>query len=240
MDRFDEVVSLGYNCEISFRIEDYFGTLNAMLFSWSLVLDRNNFPDVLRNSSHVFSEGETLCEDHMIKCKWSGIKFHPRYSVLPKVGEFKEEQYREAVQELHSRVEHLSEKFRELCRSDKRTLFVIKLEDKGNEDNIRFLKAVTDALDAIYVSRNYVLAVVTLKETLTPELTAMQGDKIRVFSLKKFAPQKHTNIMGDVRGWYRLFYTITGTGSANYYRNIRARRWTWFKETVCRKFHLKK
>lgn len=239
MDKFDEVVSLGYNCEVSFRIEDYFGNLNAMLFSWSYVLDRDKFPDILRKSSQIFSEGEILCEDHMVKCRWSELKFHPRYSVLPKVGAFTEEQYKEAVQELHSRVNHLSNKFCELCKSEKRTLFVIKLEDKGNEANIRFLKAVKDALDGVYVSRNYVLAVVTLKATVTSELSALQDNKLRVFTVKRFAPQKHTNIMGDVKGWYRMFYAMTGVASKNYFRCVRKRRCVWLKDTVYRRLHIK-
>ena len=29
---FDRVVSLGYNCEVSFRIEDYYGSIDAMPF----------------------------------------------------------------------------------------------------------------------------------------------------------------------------------------------------------------
>ncbi len=239
MDKFDEIVSLGYNCEISFRIEDYFGKLNAMLFSWSYVLSREKFPDILRNTSLIFSEGETLCEDHMIQCNRTGLKFHPRYSVLPKVGEVSEEQYREAVEELYSRVRHLSEKFCDLCKSEKRTLFVIKLEDKGTEENVRFIRMVKNALDEIYISQNYVLTVVTLKTTMTPELSALQDEKIRIFSVKKFAPQKHTNIMGDVRGWYRLFYAVTGIDASDYFRSIRARRWRWFKETVCRKLHIR-
>lgn len=239
MDKFDEVVSLGYNCEVSFRIEDYFGKLNAMLFSWSYVLDRDKFPDILRNTSQIFSEGEILCEDHMVKCRWSELKFHPRYTVLPKVGAFTKEQYKEAVQELYSRVEHLSDKFSELCRSGKRTLFVMKLEDKGNEENVRFMNAVIDALNESYVSQNYVLAVVALEAAVTPELSALQSDKLRVFKVKRFAPQKHTNIMGDIRGWYQMFYAVTGVASKNYFRCVRKRRWVWLKDTVYRRLHIK-
>ena len=37
------IVSLGYNCEISFRIEDYYGKLDSYLFSWSFEDSRKGF-----------------------------------------------------------------------------------------------------------------------------------------------------------------------------------------------------
>ena len=128
---YDKVVSLGYNCEVSFRIEDYFGAIDAMPFSWSFTLNRDKFADAMRAPENLLSEGITVRDDHMLMCNRYELKFHPRYSIFPQFGEYTEEQLQEATAELKERVKHLAEKFNNLCKSDLKTLFVMKVEDKG-------------------------------------------------------------------------------------------------------------
>lgn len=238
MEKFDEVISLGYNCEVSFRIEDFFGRINPMPFSWSYVLDRSRFPDVLRNSKALFSKGESLCEDRMIKCNLFELKFHPRYSILPQFGTYTEEQYQMAVGELKGRVEHLTDKFTELCNSEKHTLFVMKVEDYGNNDNVCYIKDVHSALKEVYRSQKFVLAVLMQKKCLTAEIKALESDTVKIFGLSKFAPKKHTNIMGDIRGWYKFFALITRTRKPGFFWNVYKRRWAWFWSTVEKKLKI--
>ena len=78
---YDKVVSLGYNCEVSFRIEDYFGSIDAMPFSWSFTLNRDKFTDAMREPEKLLSEGITVRDDHMLMCNRYELKFHPRYSI---------------------------------------------------------------------------------------------------------------------------------------------------------------
>lgn len=238
MEKFDEIVSLGYNCEVSFRIEDFFGKINPMPFSWSYVLDRNKFPNALLRVKDILAQGESLCDDRMIKCNEFELKFHPRYTILPQFGAYTEEQYQAALLELHGRVEHLTDKFVALCQSDKRTLFVMKVEDYGNEDNVQFIQNVVTALNRVYASQNFVLAVLMQKVSITQEILNLECDKVKVFGLKKFAPKKHTNTMGDICGWYKAFVSLTHTKKSNFYCKICKRRWEWFWNTVARKLHI--
>ena len=236
---YDEIVSLGYNCEVSFRIEDYLGKhVNAMPFSWSFVVNRNKFLDALKDTASIFSEEDFLCDDRMIMCKKYELKFHPRYSVLPRTGEYSEEQYKEALVEVKARVKHLSEKFVDLCNSNKKTLFVMKVEDKGNADNIAYIKEIGDILSNIYISGNYMLAIAMVKSAVTQDVLALQNDKIKIFPLKKFAPKKFTNILGDIRSWYKLFYCMTGEKSPKFYRRIYKRRYDWGISVIKRKLHM--
>ena len=96
------IVSLGYNCEISFRIEDYYGKLDSYLFSWSFEDSRKGFIKALENIEDVFEGDLELCPDHMIRDKKYQIRFHPRYDILPKFGETTDKQFEEAVKELKS------------------------------------------------------------------------------------------------------------------------------------------
>lgn len=199
MEKYDEIISLGYNCEVSFRIEDYFGENNPMPFSWSYVLDRNLFPDAIRNIKDILKHGVNLCEDRMLQCDKYKLKYHPRYSILPQFGSYTDEQYSEAVNELKSRVEHLTDKFAGICNSNKKTLFIMKVENHGNEDNVRYIKET-------YHSQQFVLAVLMQKNYITSEVMQLEDEKVKVFGLSKFAPKKYTNILGDIRGWYRFFF----------------------------------
>ena len=226
--KYDAVVSLGYNCEISFRLENFFGKINAMPFSWAYVLEREKFPQVLENIEPLFAGEVRLLDDRMILCENTQIKFHPRYEVLQKDGKITEASLAEAVQELKSRVEHLKKKFVELAESDKRTLFLIKLENKGEEDNVRFVRAVTEALRKIYRSGSFTLVVLAEKDAVTPGLQGLEEEQVKIRTLKRFAPRKHTDIAGDVKGWYRILREMTGESGKGYGRRLWKKRREWF------------
>lgn len=226
--RYDSVVSLGYNCEISFRLENFFGKIDAMPFSWSYVLERELFPAVLENVEKLFSGEVRLLEDRMILCENTNIKFHPRYEILQKNGTITAESLAEAVQELKSRVAHLKKKYTELVSSDKCTLFLIKVEDKGQEDNVRYIRAVTEALKKVYCSGKFTLVVLVEKEALTPGLLELEDEQVKVRGLKRFAPRKHTDIAGDVKGWYRILREMTGDSGNGYKRRLWKKRREWF------------
>ena len=235
---YDNIVSLGYNCEVSFRIEDYFGSLNAMPFSWSYTLDRDRFAGAIRAPKEIFSEGMRVNDDHMLVCNRFELKFHPRYSILPQYGDYTQEQADEAYEELCGRIGHLTDKFVKLCAGDESTLFVMKVEDKGTEDNIKYIESVLAALTDVYRSGKFMLVAVPEKQAMNDELKKLENEHLKVFSVTKFAPRKHTNTMGDIAGWERIFRTMSGAGSASYRKNVRARRIEWVIDTVCRKLHI--
>lgn len=235
---YDVVTSLGYNCEISFRIEDYIGKIVAMPFSWSFVVDRNYFAKAIENMEDLFTGDVTVTDNHMFMCEKYKIKFHPRYSIFPQYGEYTEQQKEDALNELKSRIEHLKGSFVELCKSGKNTLFILKVEDKGDEDNAEFIKSVDEVISKRYTGK-YSIAVVMLKGCVGDAVRSMESDRIEIFELKKFAPQKHTNIMGDVLGWYKMFSKVIGIKN-HFYQSVWKRRWKWFWDTACKKLRIKR
>ena len=226
--KYDTVVGLGYNCEISFRLENFFEHINAMPFSWAYVLERETFPQVLEQIEPLFAGEVRLLEDHMILCENTNIKFHPRYEILHKDGAVTEEGLKEAVEELKSRVAHLKKKHLELFQSDKRTLFLLKVENKGETENIAYIKNVAEALSKTYSSGNYTLVVLLEKAAMTPGIGEMESKQIKIRVLKHFAPRKHTDIAGDVRGWYRILQEFTGEVGRGYWRRLWKKRKEWF------------
>ena len=52
--QFQNIVSLGYNCEVSFRIEDFtHEKINSYPFSWSYISDHKKFLEALQNLDDV-------------------------------------------------------------------------------------------------------------------------------------------------------------------------------------------
>ncbi len=226
--KYDVVTSLGYNCEISFRLENFFEHINAMPFSWSYVLDRDSFPAVLENIDPLFTGEVRLLEDRMILCENTNIKFHPRYEILLIDGGFTIESLTEAIEELKSRVAHLKSKYKELLTGNKNTLFLLKVENKGEESNVQYIRAVTEALKKTYCTGMFTLAVLIEKEAFTPAIQQLEEGQVKIRVLKNFAPRKHTDIAGDVKGWYRVLKELTGEAGKGYWKRLWKKRVEWF------------
>ena len=238
---FDKVVSLGYNCEVSFRIEDYYGSIDAMPFSWSFTLNRDKFAGAMKNPGELLSEGITVKDDHMLMCNKYELKFHPRYSIFPQFSDYTNEQLDEATKELKERVQHLADKFEALCNSDMNTLFVMKVEDKGTEDNCKYITEIFETLKERYKSGRFVLAVVMLNVAINDSVMALENERLKVFGLKKFAPLKHTNIMGDIKGWRNVFWSLDPNkeGKSKFVKRVNSRRFKWAVDTFKRKLKIK-
>jgi len=236
---FDVIMSLGYNCEISFRLENFLGKIDAMPFSWSYVLERERFPKVLENMDTLFTGELSLQDDHMIKCENTQIKFHPRYDILRVDGQISDVSYEQAVEELQGRVAHLKDKFANVLNSDKKILFFMKVEDKGNESNIDFVKAVVAVLRQKCKSGRFRLVVLMEKQAITQEILQLEDDCLSIRRLKKFAPRKHTDTMGDVRGWKKVLQEFTGQSGKGYYKRLYQKRIKWFVAVVKKYLHMR-
>lgn len=229
---FDVIVSLGYNCEVSFRLENYFGSINAMPFSWSFVLEREKFPQTMDDIDRLFEDEVELLEDNMILCKNCNIKFHPRYDILLKDGCPTGESTRMAVEELQQRVSHLKAKWKELLVSQKKTVFLIKVQNKGEEDNLKYIQEVYQVLQKKYLSGKFILVVLMEQKAVTERIRNLQSEKLKVRTLKRFAPKKHTDTMGDVWGWWRILNELTGKRQWKYFLRLWKKRVSWLLAVV--------
>lgn len=229
------IMSLGYNCEVSFRIEDYFGMLDSYLYSWSFEENRDNFLLSLQSIDDVFMNDVQLQPDHMFRDERYKIKFHPRYDILPKTGEVSKEVYDMGLQELTNRISHLKLKTVNVLKGKKPIVFLIKIADLGEEDNIAYILRLFEILKENVIA-SFTLIAVLEKKAATKELMKIQNEQLQIRILKKFAPINHTDIMGDIKGWYRILKEFTYADSKQYYRNLRKRRIKTFPQIIKNKF----
>lgn len=212
--KFDEVVSLGYNCEVSFRIENALGELNSMPFSWAYILDRDLFLEALENPKEIFQNEVSVCRDPrvntMIQCDKYKICFHPRAEYVDADGTIIENTFREACDELRSRVAHLTDKFEKLLQSEKRTLFLVGVTENGKTTDAEFIKKLYQYLCAKYVSKNFLLVAVIPKKRMNKELFSLESDRLKIRTIKRFGTQRCNDISTDASGWSKIFGEFLG------------------------------
>ena len=147
--KFDEVTSLGYNCEVGFRIQDYFGLMDSYPYSWAYCLDRKLFLESLDNLDDILTGDITLMPSGMFRCEKYQISFHAskEKDALFVDGKPNEEVVRLELASLKKKIKHLVEKFYSLFQSDKKSLFVIKVKHSESDENIKFVKDLFKKID---------------------------------------------------------------------------------------------
>ena len=128
---FNNIISLGVNCENTFVIQDLFGNIDSTLFTWAFIEDPFMLSEYIANPDILFTDGMTLIPSKMFMCNRTRFVFHSRMQKEDHIFDTKEElpidTLREAEEEVRARVEHLADKFWNRINSEDRNLFVIKL-----------------------------------------------------------------------------------------------------------------
>jgi len=205
-NEFDEIVSLGYNCEVSFRIKDVFGEVTSYLYTWAYCFPPYYSWDSLKNIQDVFCDHVHLLQNGsgMFLCEKYSMAFHAR-------DEFKktlfdknnEKSCKSAIAELKDRLNHLKEKTEDLFTSEKRTLFVLKV-NSDNEGIKEIIQNLYEIVDKKYVSKDYLIVVVLENKALNEDILALQCDRLKIFGIERYADNDATDSSGDLEGWKKI------------------------------------
>lgn len=201
---YDHIVSLGYNCEVSFRIEDYLNAkekkLESFLFTWVYVLEREKMIRSILYPENILEGKYTFLPWGMLVDEYSKCSFHLRNGHDIDLLEEPEKTVRldAAVAELKDRVKHLILKQENLFFSDESTLFVMKVRHETDEKDYLFIKSLAETLSEKYKSGAYDL------------ICIFEGgyngrrefdNHVHIESVKKFADDSETKQGGDIEGW---------------------------------------
>ncbi|MDM0822046.1 hypothetical protein QTI12_14785 [Clostridium perfringens] len=204
---FDEVVSLGYNCEVSFRIKDYFGKISSYPYSWAYCCDKNLFLKSLDNLDDILTGEITLLPlSGMFKCEKYNMNFHSskHKENLVVDGKPNKENVEKEIKNLKEKIKHLTKKFKDLLTSEKNTLFVIKIKhDEFNDE--KFIQEIYSRLLKYYKSKRFLLLVVLEEKYLTKEIINLESERLKIRTVKYFAKDNDTLRGGDLVGWNSVF-----------------------------------
>lgn len=220
-DYYDNVVSLGYNCEVAYRIKDSFD-LPSYPFSWVYIYDLKRFSELLYNLDDVFNSESEIFPWGMILYKKYQISFHivgdaEKPLLFLENGELNKEFTDQKLIDLKSRYFHMVDKFKNLLKSHKKTLFVIKLKDDQALKDFplvyNFFKQnyqigrggkfkILIVMEEKYKSRNNIKVIKKCKNAVIKYIT-------------NFADDGDTLYGGDHIGWQTAFKSLVKTSKKN-------------------------
>ncbi len=182
---YENIISLGYNCEVTFRFLKYFGFEKTNLFNWT-------FSESINDLINALESFESICSDELQnpsplwKCKNTNIYFHGKADMrIFMKGRETEELLKKDKEDLLGRVSHLKEKFLNILCDDTKKLYIYKIKKEDIDENVndKILKLL-GALKSLG-GNNFKLLVVAEKEN---EKYFEENENYIVRFVKYFAP----------------------------------------------------
>ncbi len=205
--KYENIVMLGYNCEVAYRFFRQYKFVDSSLFAWTYVtFEQLKF--FLENPDKV-ATGDFFLEHGMFTCKNSGISFHGRtdLTAVTDVLQIDKEALEKEKAELRSRIEYLKEKFYKYCSNGKSTVFIRKISAKEAQnpnllDNLNWLYQKLSSI----CSNDFRLVLVC--EKAFSQKLQFDNPKIIVKTVEKYSPDENVTDKkaGDKFGW-RLIFT---------------------------------
>ncbi len=215
------IYSLGMNCEVTYQIERFFGTIDSCLFSWAFVLDDNLFLEAIKNINDIFEHDVHFhmpSADMFIDEKYQ-ITFHGRTN---KQEMFNEEdqiidmnKYNDAIAELTSRIDHLKTKWKKQTSCEDKTVFIKKLwwpDYNAQTDRKRIISYIEDfynTFDSI-TSGDYLLCIVIEDSNCSSEIKKLESDRLWIRTVDFFSPIDNTQFGADDSSWDKILQEIDG------------------------------
>ena len=214
--RYDNILMLGYNCELAFRAVCSWGGVDSGVFSWSSCRSLDDLISALGSFQEIGRHGwkDFKVETPLHVCTCSGLGFHGRAKtdVLAPNGKIDEEAIAADRRELESRLEYLKGKFLAKLRDDKPTLVMYKVWPKDCKKGIaEKLSALRSRLEMMG-GRNFQLLAVC-ERSFVPAF-AGKGSDLILRSVEKFNPNDDVTSrkLGDPMGWKILFTEFAPSG----------------------------
>ena len=199
-NKYDYMLSLGYNCEVTFRFNKYFNFEETSLFNWTYSKSIDDLINVLNNLDEIGSLGfkepnplyKCIKTNYLFhgKMKWKNIKDNP-------------ELIEKDTKDLKERIAYLSEKFIKVLSSEKRKLYIYKVKNDDITDEIlEKISILKDTLKKLG-GKNFDLLIIS-EEKYSEKFKNIEEVIYR--SVKYFAPDKEVTSKKYLEnGWNEIF-----------------------------------
>ena len=205
---YDYVISLGYNCEVAFKFLKYFKFEESSLFNWCYINSINDLINALQNFDKIGSGQWQMC-DLLWQCLNSNIKFHGKLPMSMYLeNNVSEEEMKDDINELVSRLKYLKEKFLKIAQSENMKLFIYKMKTCEVDElfNIKILNIIK-SLELLGV-KNFKLMVVLEKQNIN-KINNISTEYLVEF-VDYFTPDNDvTGKKYYKNGWSRVFNKIS-------------------------------
>jgi hypothetical protein len=210
---FDNIISLGVNCENTFVIQDLFGNIDSTLFTWAFIEDPFMLSEYIANPDILFTDGMTLTPSKMFRCNRTRFVFHSKMqkesNILDTNEELPIDTLKEVEEEVRSRVEHLADKFWNRINSEDRNLFVIKLFSHKEYRNkiVNLLEELADLFDKKCLNKNFMLMCVLEDGYAQSIQQEIRENRLIIKRIKEFAHWASADKF-DKEAWKEIYRNI--------------------------------
>ncbi len=201
--KYDNIIFLGYNCEVAFRFFRQYRFVDSSLFAWTGV--------TLEQLKYFLEYPEKVGLDftrsgHLLKCENSGILFHGRTNLANKVYYMNEEEFEEEKSELRSRIAYLKDKFFKYSTNGKSTLYIRKVTKEDIED-LEFQEKILYLYNKLQsvCTNDFKLLLIAEKDFY--EKALFENENIITRYVMKYNPNDDVTSrkLGDTWGWRIIF-----------------------------------
>lgn len=202
--KYGHVLSLGYNCEVSFQFFKYYHFLEAGLFSWVGASDIKTLTNALNNFNAIAS-GDFKYNGSMWQCLNSSICFHGKFNVKATDVEALNADKKDLI----SRTAYLKKKFLSSGSDGKKNLYIYKHSIRDSNEATLFIKDIQSLYNTLktLIQNDFDLLVVAESKTF-PALTEkdFKNDHIYFRTVEFFTPETSvTQKNNDRKHWKKIF-----------------------------------
>lgn len=160
-NKFDHIISLGYNCEVTFRFLKYFKFEEPNLFNWTFSYTINDLIYALQDFEAIGSKDFAI-PDPLWECNATHIRFHGKADIsyinnnMPS-----QEIVNTDKKNLVERIKYLKEKFLKIAQNDDKKLYIYKIKDTDISDSVNEkINSIIKALNK-HDAKNYKLLIIS-------------------------------------------------------------------------------
>ena len=207
--KYDHIISLGYNCEVSYQFFKYYHFVESSLFAWCNTINIDNLIFAINNLDKLIT-GKLENVKPMWKCFNTNIRFHGKAPM--KIWTSNEpvniEIINEDRNELISRISYLKEKFIKTSNDNKKNLYIFKYLVTTEK-----IEDIEKNINDLYLSLNKIaknefdLLIIIEKQKIPTNFQEKFADKnIFIRTVDFFAPEDDvTGKNFDKIGWKKIF-----------------------------------
>ncbi len=200
---YDYIISLGYNCEVSYKFLKYFKQEVSGLFNWSKVNTIDNLIYALENFDKLGTSGFVM-EMPLWKCINTNISFHGKVQAKDYLkNNYAEEEIEKDKSELSERIKYLKEKFINILCNNKRKLYIYKIKNKdindSTEEKILKLKHQLTKMGG----KNFDILIVALKDQINKFPINTNEYKIRF--IDAYPPDSEVTCKKFKNNWKKIY-----------------------------------
>lgn len=212
-----KIVSLGTNCEASFRIQDYTGKpIDSYIFTWTATYEPLKQIKALENLRTLEDSSWFPAKNRLVVNERYHIGFHFKDSknLFDAQGNLNQEEYDTGLIELKSRMAHLIDKTERLLENENMEdiLFVYKAEMYHEEEyTFDYILLVVSNLYSVLKNKvqkgNFMLMVLLDKKPIYEQLFKINfAPNVSFHYLTHFPGDTERNNGGDKVGWNNAFH----------------------------------